>query len=119
MSESSSSNIQTFLRIRPSKVPSGYFGTDELNPNSLVVKLPAAFKSEYINNSKKNHGFQFSGIIPMTSTQEDVFAKVGNAAVRNALDGYNSTIFACKWNIITFGIGNLFSCYECVVVLYK
>ena len=30
----------------------------------------------------------------MEATQEDVFKKVGVEAVRNALEGYNSTIFA-------------------------
>lgn len=30
----------------------------------------------------------------MKATQEEVFQRVGVEAVRNALDGYNSTIFA-------------------------
>ena len=30
----------------------------------------------------------------MTANQDDVFKKVGTAAVQNALDGFNSTIFA-------------------------
>jgi hypothetical protein len=30
----------------------------------------------------------------MTASQDDVFKRVGIDAVKNALDGYNSTIFA-------------------------
>lgn len=92
----SEQNIQTFLRIRPSKTPSGYFQVDELEKNSMVFNLPDNFKSEYINNSKLKHGFRFDGIVPMAATQDDVFKKVGVAAVQNALEGFNSTIFACN-----------------------
>jgi hypothetical protein len=88
------SNIQTFLRIRPSKKPSGFFSEDELNPGTLNFLLPENLKQEYINNSKLNYSFHFNGILPMTATQEDVYKKVGSAAVQNALDGFNSTIFA-------------------------
>ena len=35
-----------------------------------------------------------SGILPMECDQETVFRKVGQEAVQNALDGFNSTIFA-------------------------
>lgn len=90
------SNIMTFMRIRPSKNPSGYISVDELEPTHLKFNLPSNFKSDYINNSKKNFGFKFNGILPMSTNQEEVFQKVGTAAVANALDGYNSTIFACK-----------------------
>lgn len=87
-------NIQTFLRIRPSKNPSGYFNPDDLEKDSLNVILPDNYRSDYINNSKLRHSFHFNGIIPMEATQDEVFTKVGTAAVRNALDGFNSTIFA-------------------------
>lgn len=90
-------NIQTFLRIRPSKKPSGYFIQDDLDNETLQVNLPENYRSqsqEYINNSKLKHKYHFNGIITMDSTQEQVFKKVGTAAVQNALDGYNSTIFA-------------------------
>ena len=95
---SEDSNIQTFLRVRPSKSPSNYFGVDDLEPNSLRFTLPDSdnFKTEVINNTKKSHVFHFNGVIPMNASQDDVFNKVGSAAVQNALEGYNSTIFACK-----------------------
>ena len=89
-------NILTFLRIRPSKAPSGYFHHDEAiaNGDVLLFNLPDTFRSDYVNNSKLKFHYQFNGIIPMNASQDDVFKKVGQAAVQNALDGFNSTIFA-------------------------
>lgn len=88
--DASEANIQTFVRIRPSKKPSGFFTQDELDPETLQVNLPDHFRSkeqEYVNNSKTRHRFHFNGIIPMDATQEQVFQKVGSAAVQNALEG--------------------------------
>ena len=92
-------NIQTFLRIRPSKKPSGYFKIAELESKSLTFALPDNYNSgdgrgDYINNTKLRHDFHFNDIIPDEAKQEEVFKKVGMAAVQNALDGFNSTIFA-------------------------
>lgn len=94
MSSKSDSTIQTFLRIKPSKQPSGYFKTDELDHTVLSFNLPDNFKSDYINNSKLKHNFNFNGIIDPSADQEHVFKKVGVLAIQNALDGFNSTIFA-------------------------
>lgn len=67
----------------------GYFNIDDLNPDCLAVTLPEGGTSgttkEYINNSKLKHGFQFNGILPMSATQDEVFKKVGQAAVNNVL----------------------------------
>jgi kinesin family protein 6/9 len=87
-------NILTFLRVRPSKKPSGYFVGDDLDVNTLVFNKPTHLKSDIINNSKARHEFHFNGILSMDAGQEDVFKLVGAAAVQNALDGFNSTIFA-------------------------
>ena len=88
------SNIQTFLRIRPSNDPSGYFGIDDLEKDSLIVNLPEHLKQNDINNSKIKHSFHFNGVLDANATQDDVFKKVGVAAVKNAIEGFNSTIFA-------------------------
>jgi len=88
------SNIQTFLRIRPSKKASGYFEQSEEDEDTLVITIPEKDSGEYINNSKLRHRFHFNGIINMQATQDEVFKRVGTAAVQNALDGFNSTIFA-------------------------
>ena len=91
-------NIQIFLRIRPSKRPSGYFQISEPHEESantnLAVRLPDTYKDDYVNNTKLRYDYSFNGIFPMEANQEDVFKKVGVAAVQNALDGFNSTIFA-------------------------
>lgn len=92
--EQAEANIQTFLRIRPSKRPSGYFAVDDLSKNSLIFNLPSDFKTDYINNSKTKYGYHFNGILDMSVKQDDVFEQVGKAAVQNAIDGFNSTIFA-------------------------
>ncbi len=92
--EKEDSNIQTFIRIRPSKNPSGYVAMDSEHPDRLHFLLPDNFKSDYVNNSKLKHSFEFNGVIPMEATQDDVFKLVGMKALKNALDGYNSTIFA-------------------------
>lgn len=82
-----SNNIQTFLRVRPSKRPSGYFATDDLDPGTIVFLKPDNLKLDYINNSKQRYDFHFDGVLPMDTSQEDVFKQVGSAAVRNALEG--------------------------------
>ena len=94
-------NIQTFLRVKPSKNPSGYFSVDELDPfissdknkdgEALSFTLPDNFKSDYINNSKLKHSFRFNGVIDAAASQDDVFKKVGVSAVKNAIEGFNST----------------------------
>jgi kinesin family protein 6/9 len=89
-----SSAIQTFLRIRPSKSPSGYFGVDDLDKNAVLFKVPDKLKADYVNNSKLEYRFMFNGILDASATQDRVFDEVGVSAVNNVLDGYNSTIFA-------------------------
>jgi hypothetical protein len=87
-SKDGGNSIQTFLRVRPSKKPSGYFATDELDAGTIVFLKPDNLKLDYINNSKQRYEFHFDGVLPMESSQEDVFNRVGSAAVRNALEGY-------------------------------
>jgi kinesin family member 6/9 len=93
-------NIQIYLRVRPSKKPSGYFqvggGSEETKQeaSTVTVRLPDTFRSDYVNNTKLRYDFQFNSVLPMDATQEEVFKKVGTSAVQNALDGFNSTIFA-------------------------
>jgi hypothetical protein len=95
-SGSGDGNIQTFIRIRPSSKPSGYFAQNDLYPETLQVNLPENYRSqsqEYINNSKLRHQYHFNGVITMEATQEQVFSKVGTAAVQNALDGFDRHLF--------------------------
>ncbi|CBN76877.1 conserved unknown protein [Ectocarpus siliculosus] len=90
-----SSHIRTFLRIRPSKRPSGYIKVDEFDKTRLGFHVPVETKDgEYVNNTRTSHKFKFDGVLGEKATQEDVFAKIGKGAVSNVLNGYNSTVFA-------------------------
>ncbi|CAM9586109.1 unnamed protein product [Scytosiphon promiscuus] len=91
-----SSHIRTFLRVRPSKRPSGFINVDEYDKTKLGFHVPVETKDgEYVNNTRTSHNFKFDGVLGEKATQqEDVFAKIGKGAVYNVLDGYNSTVFA-------------------------
>ena len=100
--DAGAAGITVHLRVRPSKKASNFFESDSLDDGGELLRwqipsdhpLVAGRDGEYVNNSKLNHRFRFDSIIPMDATQEDVFATVGQAAVANVLDGYNSTVFA-------------------------
>ena len=89
-----SSSIEVFLRIRPSKSPSGYFQQDEIDESQITVQVPKQSLEETVNNSQTKHAFRFNGILDQTSKQDDIFRKVGAPAVKNVLEGWNSTVFA-------------------------
>jgi kinesin family protein 6/9 len=86
-------NINVFLRVKPSRTASNYFSVEDFEPNSISVNLPDSFKSDFIDNTKLHHRFTFNGIMTMKCTQDEVFNQVGLPAVKNAFDGFNSTIF--------------------------
>lgn len=85
--------IQVYLRIRPSANLSSYFHRDDIDLKSISVKVPKN-EDTIVNNSRTGYSFAFSGILDDKSSQRDVFRTVGVPAIRNALAGYNSTIFA-------------------------
>ena len=60
---------------------------------SLEINLPEDNKKNYINNNKKNLGFKFSSIFNSTSTQDEVYKNIGQSLIKNALNGYNNTVF--------------------------
>jgi len=90
---SENEGIEVYLRIRPSKKPSGYFSRDDFDEKRLTFNVPKR-KGLIVNNSRTSYSFQFSNIIDEEATQEEVFRSVGASAVRNAIGGFNSTIFA-------------------------
>eukprot|EP00605_Chrysophyceae_sp_TOSAG23-4_P001469 GSChrysophyteH1.ASY1.ANO1.1605.1 assembled CDS len=118
-------NIQTFLRIRPSKKPSGY--VEDVDGKAIKFNLPDTREETggHVNNSKLKHSFHFNGTIGMSATQEEVFKKVGAPAVQNALDGFNSTIFAYgqtgsgKTFTLTGGPERYFKAYVSYLELYN
>jgi len=90
-----SSSIAVFLRIRPSKSPSGYFQQDEIDESQITVQVPKqSLEEQTVDNSQKQYAFRFNGILDPSSKQDDIFRKIGAPAVRNVLEGWNSTVFA-------------------------
>jgi kinesin family member 6/9 len=88
-------SIRTFLRIRPSRDPSGLFVQDEDDSSRLKFEIPVELKAGVlVNNTQTRHDFKFTNILGPLATQEEVFNMIGRDAVINVLDGYNSTIFA-------------------------
>ncbi|KAL7533312.1 hypothetical protein ACHAXR_005166, partial [Thalassiosira sp. AJA248-18] len=90
--EDADSGIKVYLRIRPSANPKSYFQRDDIEENSILVKVPKS--EDIVNNSRSGYSFAFSGILDAKVSQRDVFRTVGKPALQNALAGYNSTIFA-------------------------
>ncbi len=85
--------IQIFLRIRPTKRPSGYLTLDDADPSKLAFKVPRN-EDVIVNNTRTDYRFKFNGILGPDARQEEVYDRVGSVAVENALSGFNSTIFA-------------------------
>lgn len=100
-----SNGIEVFLRIRPSPNPSGFITQDDIDESQIVFQLPKKQQQQHhdilngddgiiANNTRTKYGFKFSGILDEKARQEDVFRSIGAPAVRNVLDGFNSTVFA-------------------------
>jgi kinesin family protein 6/9 len=87
----SSEGISIYLRLKPSKLASGYISQD--TPSSLKFHVPRS-NDDLINNTRTDYSFKFNGVLGMEVRQEEVYDTVGSSAVQNAIDGYNSTIFA-------------------------
>lgn len=87
------SNIQVFLRVRPSAKPSPNFFAD-------AAKGYVTFETERhgadgeINNNKNTHTFRFNGILGMHVSQQDVFEAIAKPVIGDVLSGLNGTIFA-------------------------
>lgn len=87
------SGIQVYLRIRPSNHPSSYIERDDVDVNKICFQIPRS-EGAIINNSRSSYGFKFNGILDEKAKQKDVFKTIGMPVIKNALAGYNSTIFA-------------------------
>ncbi|DAZ95027.1 TPA: hypothetical protein N0F65_003744 [Lagenidium giganteum] len=86
-------NIRIFLRVKPTKKPSGFFAWNE-DESIMRYDIPKDMAAGLINNSRTNYKFRFDAIIGMEAKQEEVFDRVGRPCVLNALNGFNSTVFA-------------------------
>ena len=90
--DDNNNGIQVHLRIRPSTNPETHFHRDDIDLNNIVVKIPK--NEDLINNSRSSYSFKFSSILDDKSSQKDIFRSVGIPTIKDALAGYNSTIFA-------------------------
>ena len=101
------SNIETYLRLKPlleesdinindnkkSKTKMINYEIDSNQKNKIFIHIPEDLRQGYINNMRKSYEFKFTGIFEPKTTQEQIFAKLGNKVINNSIDGYNSTIF--------------------------
>jgi kinesin family protein 6/9 len=115
------SNIETYLRLKP-LLPSDYTNSSNnnntiiyeqpLDPNNqdnimypnidyqlsknnnlITIQIPDDLRRGYVNNLKKSYDFKFTDIFLPTTTQEEIFTKIGKNIINNSLEGYNNTVF--------------------------
>lgn len=88
------SQIETFIRLKP---PTSLNTEDTIqftsNNSTIEIYLPEESKKSYINNNKKVVAFKFSGVFESESSQDTIYDNIGPKLIKNALNGYNSTIF--------------------------
>ena len=81
-----SQGIQIFLRVKPSKKPSGWIHVDEADDRALNFHVPKA-EDLIVNNTRTDYRFKFNGILQEHARQEEVFDKVCNEAACGARRG--------------------------------
>ena len=115
------SNIETYLRLKP-LLPSDYTNSPNnnntiiyeqpLDPNNqdnimypnidyqlsknnnlITIQIPDDLRRGYVNNLKKSYDFKFTDVFLPTTTQEEIFTKIGKNIINNSLEGYNNTVF--------------------------
>ena len=96
--EAKTSGIQVYLRIRPSHKPSNFIERDDVDVNRISFQVPKQ-EDAIVNNTKSSYGFQFNGILDEKAKQKEVFKTIGMPVIKNALAGYNSTIFAVSFYV--------------------
>ena len=101
------SNIETYLRLKPlleendnktndnKKIKNKMinYEIESNQKNKIFIHIPEELHQGYINNMRKSYEFKFTGIFEPKTTQEQIFAKLGQKVINNSLEGYNSTIF--------------------------
>jgi kinesin family protein 6/9 len=110
------SNIETFLRIKPSEylikqihsntmtsrdssdrydvvIDSNEMNYEVNNSNSIEIKVPDDLRKGYVNNLKRTYEFKYDGVFDKTSSQEDIFDCIGDKVIENSMEGYNNTVF--------------------------
>lgn len=96
-------NIDTYIRLKP---PIGLTEDDLIsykithnhgnssNNDYLEVFIPEDNKKyHYINNNPRNYLFKVRNVYDILDDQDDVYNKIGPSLIKNALEGYNNTVF--------------------------
>ncbi|KAF0773327.1 hypothetical protein AaE_002179 [Aphanomyces astaci] len=86
---STADNIRALVRIKPSSVGSTERTCLSVDGASVSLTPPIASRAVF---DKKT--FSLDGILPESTSQEEVFQAVAVPLVANVLEGYNGTIFA-------------------------
>ncbi len=94
-------SCRVYLRVRPSKRPSGFFSLEGgAAGGNVEFALPADVDRDLVHTSARGsggaaaHKYAFDGHFGMDARQEDVFDAVARDAVDSALGGFNATVFA-------------------------
>ncbi|EAS00681.2 kinesin motor catalytic domain protein (macronuclear) [Tetrahymena thermophila SB210] len=86
------SQLQVYARLKPTDNASIAY---EIDKSSKRLTIGQKYnKAGFINNMKETMDFNFTDILDINATQEQVFQQVAVPVVLNCLDGYNGTIFA-------------------------
>ncbi|OXB72108.1 UNVERIFIED_CONTAM: hypothetical protein H355_007670 [Colinus virginianus] len=87
-------NVQVFLRMRPTPEPAKLLEVRGENRNILVIRLPRREEDgvvALIDNSRQEHTFYFDAIFPMSTSQEDVFEKAAVPVLEDLMKGTTDT----------------------------
>ncbi|GBG27530.1 Kinesin-like protein KIF6 [Hondaea fermentalgiana] len=84
--------IRVYLRVRPTKRPSGFLRLDDDDPSRVDFEIPPDVAASH--NAKSTYKFKFNGIIDQDAKQDEVFDRVAKDAALSAMEGFNATVFA-------------------------
>jgi hypothetical protein len=71
----------------------------------LEIDIPPDADPGLVHNNESGRvHFEFDRVFGATENQEEIFNQIAYDKVMGALDGINSTIFACKIGLISFSL---------------
>lgn len=93
--DASLSAIEVFLRIKPSNQETNCLKRDDIDESAIFIDVPKhTDEVGTVDNSRTNYAFKFNGILDESCKQDEVFRQIGLPAVKNVMEGLNSTVFA-------------------------
>lgn len=107
--DASLSAIEVFLRIKPSNQETNCLKRDDIDESAILIDVPKHTDEVVtVDNSRTNYAFKFNGILDASCKQDEVFRQIGLPAVKNVMEGLNSTVFAYGQSKF-FPLDNVFS----------